>query len=700
MSSVGRSMTAVTSASTLEWWGRSLRMPALVALAYYLGAEAAFVVGTLSDKIFAPFWPPNIILLCALLFTRRSRWWIFVLATFPPHLIAELGIGMGFPQLFIAYVTNILVAVFGALGLLRLLGDPPKLGSLRAASTYVLVAAFAVPAAVSLGGAFVPILGGEPIGNYWTYWAQWYLSNALGAVALGPIGIRLMESRERFFRVPPQQLIEAVILGIGLVLVCAFVFRTGGGPGKIAPSFTPAVLYLPLPLILWAAIRFGIAGASSAVLLLAIVLIWRTINGPSLFVASDIETNVFAMQAFLLGIAMPALLLSATIEEAQRAARSIKESEERFAFAASSASLGLWHFDNETDSFWMTDLTRRVFGFQPHERITRQRIINQLHPDDRQSSIFTTPLISSVGELTDTEFRVVLPEGGVRWIRSQARIHPDDAGQVGEISGTFVDITERKIADREVAQQRRELAHLTRVSMLSQLSGGIAHELTQPLTAILANAQAARLLIDAPRPDLREIADMLDDIIAEDNRAGEVIHRLRGLLKKGESRLEPVDVNELARSTLNLVHSELIGRRIRVNISLSSQAPFVLGDAVQLQQVVLNLLLNAADAVNEMPSWRRIVSISVRVMKEEQVEIAVADRGSGLPESLRQPFQPFFTTKEKGLGLGLSISSSIVKWHGSELHLDSNPDGGAIAWFSLAVQPASDEHLELSGRAS
>src|SRR3954468_13351050 len=111
MSSVGRSMTAAISPSPLERWGQSLRMPGVVGLAYYLGAEAAFVVGTLSDKIFAPFWPPNIILLCALLFARRSRWWIFVLATFPAHLIAELGIGMGFPQLLIAYVTNILVAV-------------------------------------------------------------------------------------------------------------------------------------------------------------------------------------------------------------------------------------------------------------------------------------------------------------------------------------------------------------------------------------------------------------------------------------------------------------------------------------------------------------------------------------------------------------------------------------------------------------
>jgi signal transduction histidine kinase len=674
-------------------------MPALVALAYYLGAEAAFVVGTLSDKIFAPFWPPNIILLCALLFTPRSRWWIFVVATFPAHLVAELGIGMGFPQLLVAYITNILVAVFGALALVRLLGNPPKLGSLRAASIYVLVAAFAVPAAVSLGGAFVPILGGEPITNYWTYFAQWYLSNALGALALGPIGIRLIEGRGRLFQVPTHRLVEAVVLGLGLILVCAFVFRTGAG--RIAPSFTPAVLYLPLPLILWAAIRFGITGASSAVLVVAIVLIWRVINGPSPFVASDVETNVFAMQAFLLGLAMPALLLSATIEEAQRAAQTIKESEERFAFAASSASLGLWHYNNETDSFWMTEVARRMFGFQPSERITRQRIIDQLHPDDRHLSIFTTPLIASLGELTDTEFRVVLPENGVRWIRAQARIHPDDAGQVGEISGTFVDVTERKVADREAMQQRRELAHLTRVSMLAQLSGGIAHELTQPLTAILSNAQAARLLIDAPRPDLREIAEVLDDIIAEDNRAGEVIHRLRGLLKKGETRLEPVDVNELARSTLNLVHSELIGRRIRVNISLSAQAPFVMGDAVQLQQVVLNLLMNAADAVNEMPSWRRIVSISTRMTKEEQVEIVVADRGSGLPPTLQQqPFQPFFTTKEKGLGLGLSISSSIVKWHGSELRLDSNPDGGAVAWFSLATVPASDEHLELSGRAS
>ena len=553
----------------------------------------------------------------------------------------------------------------------------------------MFIAAVAAPAAVALGGALVPIAAGAPGENYWTYWAQWYLSNALGALALGPIGITLLADRRKLSEIESHRLVELGFLGCSLVLVCAFVFEIGAG--RIAPSFIPAALYLPLPFILWAAIRFGPAGTSLAVLVVAIVMIWQTLNQPSLFVSSDVETNVFAMQAFLLGLAVPALLLSAAIAELHRAARAIKESEERLAFAATSASLGLWHLDMQNGTFWMTDVAREMFGFPPGEPVTWQKILNTLHPDDRHASIFATPLPQPSGELSENELRIVLPNNNIRWIRARARIHADSEGKAEEITGTFADVTERKAAESEVAQQRRELAHLMRVTTLAQLSGGIAHELTQPLAAILFNAQAARLLVDARNPDLGEIAEVLDDIISEDNRAGEVIHRLRGMLKKGEAKSEAIDVNDLVRSTLDLVHSELIGRRIKIKTNLSASAPSILGDSVQLQQVILNLLVNAADAVEDATPARHIIQISTR-LQGDRVCIEVRDWGPGLPQSFHdQPFQPFFTTKEGGLGLGLSISSSIVTSHGSQLHIDSHPEGGTIAWFDCAAHATKDE---------
>jgi len=228
-----------------------------------------------------------------------------------------------------------------------------------------------------------------------------------------------------------------------------------------------------------------------------------------------------------------------------------------------------------------------------------------------------------------------------------------------------------------------------RVSVLGELSGAIAHELNQPLTAILANAQAARLLLAEKSPDLGMITEILGDIVQEDNRAGEVIRRLRRLLRKGEIKSGPVDLNDLVQSTLRLLHSELIGRRVRVDLALTDQLPLASGDPVQLQQVVLNLIMNAMDSMNSTVPPRRLITIGTRVRTDAHIEVTIADRGRGVGvEAAGRLFQPFFTTKEHGLGLGRSICSTIVKGHGGELGIDNNADGGVTATFTLPVQEA------------
>src|SRR6478672_12169059 len=168
---------------------RTIRNVFIVAIAYYLGAEMAFLIGTLSDRIFAPFWPPNVVLFCALLVTSPRRWWIFILAAFPAHIAAEARIGMPTGQLLVAFATNCSVAVLNAFAVQRILVEPPWFGSIRKATAYVFITAFVSPALCSFGGAFVQILGGGSIENYGLYWARWYASNALGSLTLGPIAL-------------------------------------------------------------------------------------------------------------------------------------------------------------------------------------------------------------------------------------------------------------------------------------------------------------------------------------------------------------------------------------------------------------------------------------------------------------------------------------------------------------------------------
>ena len=247
------------------------------------------------------------------------------------------------------------------------------------------------------------------------------------------------------------------------------------------------------------------------------------------------------------------------------------------------------------------------------------------------------------------------------------------------------DITDRKRAELDAAAQRQELAHLNRVLMLAEQSGALAHELSQPLAAILTNAQAARRLLDQSPLDVDELRAALDDVIKNDKRAGTVIHRLRELLKKSSIVLQPVDLNEVTREVLDLTHSDLLLRRMPITTSLSPEIPPVLGDRVQLQQVILNLIVNACDAMSTVEPAERELTLTT-VADDRFVQIAIADRGVGIPDGqLDSVFDPFVTHRPHGLGLGLTISRSIVLAHRGRIQAENNADRGATFRCFLPV---------------
>ena len=242
----------------------------------------------------------------------------------------------------------------------------------------------------------------------------------------------------------------------------------------------------------------------------------------------------------------------------------------------------------------------------------------------------------------------------------------------------------RRTAEAETELRRTEVTHLMRVGIVSELSGGIAHELGQPLAAILANAQAAQQLVATNKHDRSEIVEILEDIVEDDRHAGEVIQRLRGLLKKGEHKSGLINLTDQITSTLQLLQSELVSRRIKVRTDLNAHLPPVMGDRVQLQQVLLNLLMNAMDAVASTPVSERTVSISTRPTEKGNVEVSITDRGPGMsPDQLKSVFEPFFTTKQDGLGLGLAICWRIVKSHNGQLTISNAGGGGVTAVVSI-----------------
>jgi len=251
------------------------------------------------------------------------------------------------------------------------------------------------------------------------------------------------------------------------------------------------------------------------------------------------------------------------------------------------------------------------------------------------------------------------------------------------------DISDRKRAETDAHVQRRELAHLSRVATLGELSGAMAHELSQPMSAILINAYAAMRLLSQEPADLAEAKAAIEDIISNDKRAGAVIERLRTLLKKGHVAFEALDLNDVARDVLDLTRSDFLARRISVTTHLAPALPRIDGDRVQLQQVLLNLVLNACESMNANDVNERRLTVTTTA-NDGFVQLAVSDRGVGIPEDQRAAvFEPFVTFREQGLGLGLAISRSIILTHGGQIVAENNPDRGATFTCQIPMRPVA-----------
>jgi C4-dicarboxylate-specific signal transduction histidine kinase len=295
------------------------------------------------------------------------------------------------------------------------------------------------------------------------------------------------------------------------------------------------------------------------------------------------------------------------------------------------------------------------------------------------------------------EHEVILPDGSIGWQQwvNHPIVAPD--GTVAEYQAIGRDIGDRKRAE----EARRNLAHATRVSTMGALAGSLAHELNQPLTAILSNAQAGSRFLAGPTPNLAEVREVLQDIAQGTKRAGEIIRQLRTLVKKDQPRFELLDLNRVIEDVVRLLHSDTVIRKVRVALDLDSDLRSVQGDSVQMQQVMLNLMLNAFDAMKEIPESERKVSVRTRQPDPGVVQIEVEDCGTGIPpEMLGRLFEPFQSTKRDGLGLGLSISRSIVEAHGGRLWAANNTDRGAT--FCSTVPVANQERIGIDrgpGRA-
>jgi PAS domain S-box-containing protein len=647
------------------------------AACYYLATRAAWVVCFPDSKV-SLFFPPHAVLVSILLLVPTRHWWVYTLAAIGSHFLATQQADWPPVYALQCEAFDAVKAVLTAAGIRWFIKSPFHLISLREAVLFVLIAVIIAPALTAFWGAAFTVA--NHYGSvYWVEWRNLTISNGVTTIVLVPaILIGAHELITRGFKITRGRFVEACFLAAGLLVVGWLAFdHTPAGPDT-----SPALIYAPVPFLIWAALRFRLGGKSASILLITMLAIWGTMQGRGPFLTQTPSENALALQLFILMLATPLLLLAVAIDDERRSKEALRVSEERMSLAAESAQLVMWEWDVANDRVWIDD--KGMFGFEPGAPIDHSTLAGRVHPDDRATRATAYQHALATGGAYESEFRVVLPDSSVRWVAARGRPSPVVEGEPRRMLGVAMDITRQKQADADAQLQREELAHLSRVASLGALSGSLAHELSQPLCSILNNAQAGQRFMKHDPPNLVEVRAILDDIVTAELRAGEIIERLRTMLRRGHVALQPVNVKESLDELLRLTRSDFIGRGISVSNLTTTDLPPAMTDRVQLQQILLNLIVNACDAMASNPPSDRNLTFTSSI-EEDELRIGVLDCGVGLPADVDILFEPFHSTKEGGLGMGLSICRTLVEAQGGRLWAVRGAERGAEFYVALPL---------------
>jgi PAS domain S-box-containing protein len=733
-----------------------------------------------------------------------------LLAAFPAHWAAQLQSHVPPLMILCWFISNSCEALIGA-GLTRfLVGGPIRFTTLRNVGIFCLCVVFVGPFLSSfLDAAFV-------VWNNWgedTYWELIRIrlfSNALAALIVVPLIVTWSTTGIQSLRTGQlSRYLEACALFVGLLLVSyAVLYKFGSGADS-------ALLFLPLPFLLWAAVRFGFLGASTAISVVSFLAIWSAAHRHGPFSGGPPEQDALSIQIFLIVLAIPLLFLATVIEERRTGETVLRESESRFrivadaapvliwmsgvdklctffnkpwleftgrrveqelgngwaegvhaddlqrcldtyneafdarkpfvmqyrlrrrdgeyrwvsddgiprydtlgqfagyigscvditelrkkeealrefeervTLAAQAANLGVWEMDTTTNEIWMSEMARTLYQFDSKTRVDHAALQHRVHPEDRElrnSAVKTAVETQSEYEI---EYRLVLPDGTLRWIGGRGRCVTGENRKGVRVIGVSIDITPRKLAEAEAREYHEQVGHLSRLAAVGELAASIAHEVNQPLSGIISNAGAGRRLLDRGDVELRELRELLDDIVADGRRAGDVIRGVQSMVRKGEPARQRVNLNDLVINVARMVNPAAMLQSCDVETLLEPNLPTVEADPIQLQQVLLNLVINSLDAMRDTPLSSRKVVITTERNADDAIRASVRDYGVGISEEARDRiFDHFFTTKAQGLGMGLAIVRSIVESHGGTIGGENVEGGGAQFQFVLPASAA------------
>jgi len=379
--------------------------------------------------------------------------------------------------------------------------------------------------------------------------------------------------------------------------------------------------------------------------------------------------------------------LSFQVLKRRRAEATLEASEKRMKFAAASTDTGLWQYDVANRHLWATEHCRSMFGLKADSPLTPEAFVDGVHPDDRAVvSVAIKGVANAGGSAGRSEFRVVQPNGRPRWFLATTNIEFDEDGEPARVSGIFRDVTVRKRAEQEAKQledtlrvTQNELALASRRTTIGAMAASIAHEINQPLSALITNGGIGLRLLAKPDSDRNELQDVLERIVKDGHRAGTIISGIRAMFKKDRREKSPISIRDLVYEVLALVRGELNNHGVSFRVELPQELPRVMADRVQLQQVLLNLVMNAVEAMSSVENGERSLLVKAAFHGSSDVVIVVEDSGPGIdPNDMDRIFDPFFTTKSHGMGLGLSICRSIIESHGGHLWASNRVPRGSV----------------------
>ena len=708
----------------------------LFALAFYGCTELGHFLSFPGNQHFATFWPASGLYLAALCLSPRKLWPGYIAAGLMVNGLSEVVLHGTSPALATAFcVANTLEAITGA-WLLQRIRRPFDVGGL----TDMLWMA-------ALGGLVAPLVGAAiggaaardtfPDHSFWYHARVWWMADAVGILAVAPILLTFPSQLALNRLCGPRVWLEAAI--VACLIVSSSLIAFGPLATHIRPAPVPAYPFFVAPFLVWCGLRFGRFGTAIGVFLAGVIAIWGTTRGYGLFAQLEptLELKAAALQVYLIVVSTTPLLFATVIQE-QRAAEDrlnhnlqlLADSERRFRTLAAFSPVGIFENDAQGRCIYVNERCCELTGLTL-EQMTGFGWSSAIHPDDRQRVVDEARrLIASGGDHFELEYRFQTPEGRVIWVAGAKVALRDAAGQIIGYIGNLVDITERRLAqaamedaktalecrvadrtsdlvaaneqlrlqmveralaEERLREQQAQLAHAARLSNLGEMAAELAHEVNQPLSAISNYVRGTQRRLQSGNVSVADLAPTLEIIGKEANRAADVVRRTKDFVRKQHPSPVPLDLPAVVREAVAMVAHDLRDQQVELDLRLNAELPQCIADVVQLQQVLVNLLLNAIDALRGVPAGNRRINIAARC-SGELVELSLGDSGTGIPREITEKiFDAYYTTKPGGLGLGLPISRGIIEGHGGKLWLEPGDRGGATFCFTLPVWEESDD---------